>query len=128
MAEVEAGQSGGRILGRASVSLGGAEPRYRLRGVVDALEWEDHGSVDGEFDLSAAGFGDDLRDSIRCSGQLNSRRLELSGETLEQSEAGFDYDASRADQRLRLSGVGAEEAGTSFLGSGGSAGAGRWRA
>jgi hypothetical protein len=128
VAEVEAGQSGGRILGRASVYLGGSEPRYRLRGVVDALEWEGHGSVDGEFDLSAAGFGDDLRDSIRCTGQLNSRRLELSGETLEQATLGFDYDASRTDQRLRLSGIEAQQGETSWLGSGGSSGDGRWRA
>lgn len=128
VAEVEAGQSGGRVLGRASVYLGGSEPRYRLRGVVASLEWEGHGSVDGEFDLSAAGFGDDLRDSIRCMGELSSRRLELPGETLEQVALGFDYDASRPDQRLRLSGVEAVEAGTPLLGSGGSSGDGRWSA
>ena len=128
VAQVEAGQSGGRILGRASVYLGGSAPRYRLRGVVDALEWEDHGSVDGEFDFSAAGFGDDLLDSIRCSGQLSARRLELPAETLEQVALGFDYDASRTEQRLRLSGVEAEDAGTPMLGSGGSAGNGRWHA
>jgi hypothetical protein len=128
VAQVEAGQSGGRILGRASVYLGGSEPRYRLRGVVDALAWEDHGSVDGEFDLSAAGFGDDLLGSIRCNGQLSARRLEVSGETLEQVALGFDYDAGRSEQRLRLSGVEAENAGTPWLGSGGSSGAGRWHA
>jgi hypothetical protein len=128
VAQVEAGQLGGRILGRASIYLGGSEPRYRLRGVVDSLEWEGQGSVDGEFDLFAAGFGDDLRDSIRCNGQLSARRLELSGETLEQVALGFDYDAGRPEQRLRLSGVEAEDAGTPLLGSGGSSGEGRWHA
>ncbi len=128
VADVAAEQSGGRILGRAFVYLGGSEPRYRLLGVANSLEWEEHGSVDGEFDLTAAGFGDSLLDSIRCSGQLTARRLELPQETLDQVALGFDYDASRSDQRLRLSGLEAVYDGTPFLGSGGSSGDGRWRA
>jgi hypothetical protein len=128
VAEVEAENSGGRILGRAFVHLGGSEPRYRLRGVVESLDWEEHGSVDGEFDLTAAGFGDSLLDSIRCTGQLNARRLEFPPETLDQVALGFDYDASRSQERLRLSGLEASSDGTPLLGSGGSAGDGRWRA
>ena len=128
VAEVQARLSGGRIFGRGFIHLGAAEPRYRLRGFLDALEWEGHGSVDGEFDLSANGFGDDLRDTLRCTGELTSRRLDLAEETLDKVSLGFDYDASRAGQRLRLTGIEAEEDGAPLLGSGGSSGDGRWRA
>jgi hypothetical protein len=128
VAEVSAVQSGGLVSGRGSVRAGPAGPEYRLRGVVDGLDWERHGTVEGEFGLTASGFGDDLLDSLNATGQLTSRRLEMEGETFAQVAADFDYDSSRQSSRLRLSGASAMVDDALVLGSGGSAGDNRWRA
>lgn len=128
LADLSAIHSGGLISGRGTVRLGPAGPVYRLRGVVDSLNWEEHGTVEGEFGLTASGFGDDLFDSLNATGQLSSRKLEMAGDTYEQLAADFDYDGSRQPSRLRLSGVTALVDGAQVLGSGASAGDNRWRA
>jgi hypothetical protein len=128
LADLSATQSGGIISGRGSVHAGPAGPVYWLRGVFDSLNWEGHGSVEGEFGLTAAGFGGDLVSSLRATGQLSSRRLEMAGDAFEQVAADFDYDGSRPASRLRLSGATAMVDAVPFLGAGGSAGDNRWRA
>jgi hypothetical protein len=128
LADLSALQSGGLISGRGSVRAGPAGPVYRLRGVVDSLNWEGHGTVEGEFGLTASGFGGDLLDSLNLTGQVASRRLEMAGETFDQVAADFDYDGARQASRLRLSGVTALVDGAPLVGAGGSAGDNRWHA
>lgn len=128
IADLSAIQSGGRISGRGSVRAGPAGPVYRLSAVFDSLDWEDHGTLEGEFGLTASGLGGDVLDSLNATGQFSSRRLEMEGETFEQVAADFDYDSSRQSSRLRISGVTALVEDVPLLGSGGSAGDNRWRA
>ena len=128
LADLSALQSGALVSGRGSVRAGPAWPVYHLRGVFDSLNWEGHGTVEGEFGLTASGFGDDLLDSLNATGQLTSRRLEMAGETFDQVAADFDYDGSRQASRLRLSGVSALVNDMPLFGAGGSAGDNHWRA
>ena len=128
LAEVSALQSGGFISGRGSVIAGAGGPTYRLRGLFDSLIWEGHGTVEGEFGLTAAGLGDDLLTSLNATGQVSSRRLEMGADTFERVAVDFDYDGSRQSSRLRLSGATASVDDVPLLGSGGSAGDNRWRA
>jgi hypothetical protein len=128
VAEISAIQSGGLISGRGSVRAGPAGPQYRLRGVVDGLDWEGHGMVEGEFGLMASGFGDELPDSLSATGQLTARRLEMVGDTFSQVAVDFDYDGSRQSSKLRLSGATAVVDDVMVLGSGGSAGDNHWHA
>lgn len=132
LAEVSAMQSGGFISGRGSVRARPGGPSYRLRGVFDSLNWEGHGTVEGEFGLTATGLGDDLTDSLNATGQVSSKRLEMGGDTFEQVAADFDYDGSRSSSKLRLSGAAATVDDVPVLGSGASfidnRGDNRWRA
>jgi hypothetical protein len=128
LADVSAMQSGGLISGRGFVRPGPGGPTYRLRGVFDSLNWDGHGTVEGEFGLTATGLGDDLLNSLNATGQVSSRKLEMGGETFEQVAVDFDYDGSRQSSRLRLSEATATVDDTPVLGSGGSAGDNRWRA
>ncbi len=128
VADISAMESGGHISGRGNVRVGPAGPVYKLNGVFDSLGWEDHGTVEGEFGLTASGLGGDTLDSLNATGQLSSRRLEVAGETFEQVSADFDYDGSRQSSRLRLSSVAALVDDAPVLGSGGSAGDNRWKA
>ena len=122
LAEVSAMQSGGLISGRGFVRAGAGGPAYRLNGVFDSLNWEGHGTVEGEFGLTAAGLGDELSNSLKATGQVSSRRLEMGDDTFEQVAVDFDYDASRESSRLRLSGATASLDDTPLLGSGASSG------
>ena len=128
LAEISVLQSGGLISGRGWVRAGAAGPNYRLRGVFDSLVWESHGTVEGEFGLSADGLGNDLLNTLTASGQLSSRKLEMGGDSFELVALDFDYDGSRQPLRLRVSGATATMDGVPLLGSGGSAGDNRWRA
>jgi hypothetical protein len=128
VAEISTSQSGGLVSGRGSVRAGPAGPEYRLRGVFEGLEWEGRGTVEGEFGLTASGFGGDLLDSLGATGQLTSRRLEMAGQAFTQVAAEFDYDGSRQSSRLRVSGATAIVDDVLVLGSGWSAGDNRWRA
>ena len=128
LADLSARQSGGLISGRGSVRAGPAGPVYSLHGVFDSLNWEGHGTVEGEFGLTASDLGGDLLDSLNATGQLTSRRLEMAGETFDQVAADFDYDGSRQASRLRFSGVTALVDAAPLFGAGGSAGDNHWRA
>lgn len=128
LADVSVAQSGGVVSGRGFVRPGPRGPVYRLNGVFDSLNWEGHGTVEGEFGLTATGLGDDLLDSLNATGQVSSKKLEMGGETFEQVAVEFDYDGSRQSSRLRLSEATALVDETPVLGSGGSAGDNRWRA
>lgn len=128
LADLSALQSGALISGRGSVHAGPAGPVYNLHAVFDSLNWEGHGTVEGEFGLTASGFGDDLLDSLTATGQVSSRRLEMADDTFDHVAADFDYDGSRQASRLRLSGVTALVDAAPLLGAGGSAGDNRWRA
>jgi|GEM_PF-818652 len=128
LADLSVAASGGLISGRGFVRPGPGGPAYGLRGVFDALNWEGHGTVEGEFGLTASGLGASLLSSLNATGQVTSRKLEMGGETFEQVAAGFDYDAPREPSRLRFSEVTALQDETPVLGSGGSAGDNRWHA
>ena len=132
LAEISATQLGGLISCRGSVRAAPDEPFYRLHGVFDSVNWEGHGAVEGEFGLTATGFGDDLLSSLNATGQVSSKRLDMGGDTFEQVAADFDYDGSRSSSRLRLSGASALVDDVPVLGSGASfadgRGINRWRA
>jgi hypothetical protein len=116
------------VAGRASVELGGGEPRYTARGTVEGLEWSDYGKVGAEFELHAAGFDETLLSSLKVTAQVHARELDIAGETLEQAAGEIDYNAARSAQRLKLNGLTARVDGATLTGTGGSAGDNRWRA
>ena len=128
LADLEAGVAGGRLAGRGFIQLGASEPLYRVLAVLSSIDCEGRGNADGEFSLTASGFGDDLLDSLRASGDLSARKLEVPGAVLDQFSFGFDYDAGRAARRLRLNEIQAASPDAAWLGAGGSTAERRWSA
>ncbi len=99
--EVNAQWNDASLSGRLRVRLGGIAPDLRFLGRVDNYHWKG-GLVDSELDVETSKLGGPFPVSLRASGQLSGRNVELGTETARLVEACFSYDGGKAAGRLHL--------------------------
>jgi AsmA family len=140
--DLRANLRGGRLFGSLDVGFGAAGPEYNLPGYIEDIETP-AGKLSAEFDLRAAGSGNQLPQSLKCNGTIEARGLEMSvlprdagaGKATPSPEddhhlkapetvmlhdvfGGFTVTAPRGTPIVRLAGLQAELGASAFSGSG----------
>ena len=110
MPEVSARWDDAPVSGRASLRLGGISPDLKFLGRVDNYVWKG-GMVDAEIELQTARLAGPFPASLRASGHVSGRNVELGEEPVRQFQACFDYDGALPSGRLKLGCLEAQVAG-----------------